>query len=91
MGARADLRDVRELGIERGQRVRFRRGGGRPWHSGRVSGIERDGSIGVIDAKGSSRAVPIQRIEVRTTGARGAPRWESLVAVAARTEQLNLF
>jgi len=33
----------------------------------------------------------MDRIEVRTAGPRGAPRWEPMAAVAARTEQLGLF
>ncbi|MGI8684291.1 MAG: hypothetical protein ACR2MO_04245 [Acidimicrobiales bacterium] len=83
--------DLRGLGIEPGQRVRFRGRGGGPWREGRASAVERDGSIGVVDAKGSSRAIPMERIEVRTAGPRGAPRWEPMAAVAARVEQLGLF
>lgn len=83
--------DLRELGIEPGRRVRFRGRGGGQWRAGRASVVERDGSIGVVDDKGSSRAIPMERIEVRTTGPRGAPRWEPMTAVAARVEQLGLF
>ncbi len=83
--------DLRGLGIEPGQRVRFRCCGGGQWRAGRASAVERDGSIGVVDDKGSSRAIPMERIEVRTTGPRGAPRWEPMTAVAARVEQLGLF
>lgn len=83
--------DLRGIGIAPGQRVRFRSPGGGQWREGRASAVERDGSIGVVDTKGSSRAIPIERIEVRTAGPRGAPGWEPLAVVAARTEQLGLF
>jgi hypothetical protein len=83
--------DLRGIGIVPGQRVRFRTPGGGQWREGRASAIEKDGSIGVVDAKGSSRAIPMERIEVRTSGPRGAPRWEPMTEVAARVEQLGLF
>ena len=88
MGAPGDLRG---LGIQPGQRLRFRSRGSGQWREGRASAVERDGSIGVVDARGSSRAIPMERIEVRTAGPRGAPRWEPLADVAARVEQLGLF
>jgi hypothetical protein len=78
------------LGIAPGDRVRFRRGGGR-WKEAVVERREKDGSIGLRDGKGSSRSIPIDRIEVRTSGPRGAARWEPLAERAARTEQLRLL
>jgi hypothetical protein len=56
-----------------------------------VVAVERDGSIGVRDQKGASRALPMARLEVRTTGPRGAATWEPLFERAARTEQLSLW
>ena len=53
--------------------------------------VERDGSIGVRDQKGASRALAIERLEVRATGPRGANMWEPLLERAARTEQLSLW
>ena len=82
--------DLAALGIAPGDRVRFRRGGGR-WKEGVVERREKDGSVGLRDPKGSSRSIPVDRLEVRTNGPRGAPRWESLAERAARTEQMRLL
>ena len=79
------------LGVRAGQRVRFRRSVGRRWHEGVAMHREKDGSLGVRDEKGAARAIPLERLEVRVQGPRGAPRWEPLLEVAARTEQLGLF
>ena len=49
------------------------------------------GSIGLRDAKGAARALPVDRLEVRTTGPRGATTWEPLAERAARTEQMRLL
>ena len=78
------------LGIGPGDRVRFRRGAGR-WKEGVVERREKDGSVGLRDGKGSSRSIPIDQLEVRTSGPRGAPRWERLAERAARTEQMRLL
>lgn len=78
------------LGIAPGDRVRFRRGTER-WKEGVVERREKDGSIGLRDAKGASRAIPVDRLEVRTSGPRGAARWEPLPERAARTEQMRLL
>lgn len=71
--------------------MRFRRRVGRRWHEGVATRRERDGSLGVRDANGAARAIPLDRVEVRTDGPRGAPRWEPLLEVAARIDQLRLF
>lgn len=84
-------RSLEALGISTGQRVRFRRRPGRRWQEGTASRVERDGSLGVRDAKGAARAIPLERVEVRVEGPRGASRWEPLVDIAARLEQLRLF
>ena len=78
------------LGIGPGDRVRFRRGTGR-WKEAVVERREKDGSVGLRDAKGASRAIPVDKLEVRTSGRRGATRWEPLAERAARTEQMRLL
>jgi hypothetical protein len=83
--------DPLQLGLRVGERVRFQRPGRARWQIGVVRGIERDGSIRIVDAKGASRAVKVADVEVRHTGPRGAAGWEPLAERAARTEQLNLL
>lgn len=79
------------IGLRGGDRVRFRRKDGGHWQEATVVGVERDGSIGVRDRRGASRALPIERLEVRCSGPRGATVWEPLIERAARTEQLPLW
>ena len=52
---------------------------------------ERDGSVGVRDGKGGSRALRVDRLEVRILGPRGARTWERVTAWVRRREQLPLF
>jgi len=80
-----------ELGLVPGGAVRFRRRVDERWKPAKVARRERDGSVGLIDGKGAARAIPIECIEVRTRGARGAWIWESLTDRAARTEQQSLW
>jgi hypothetical protein len=79
------------LGLEPGARVRFRRRDAERWKDGTVARREADGSLGVRDAKGALRALPLEAVEVRTTGPRGGVVWEPVPERAARTEQLGLF
>lgn len=79
------------LGLRSGDRVRWRPRDGARWAEGTVTGRERDGSIGVRDEQGRARSLPLERLEVRTTGPRGARAWEAVADRAARTEQLGLF
>lgn len=79
------------LGLGPGDRVRFRRRDGGRWHEGTVERVERDGSVGLRDAKGAARAIPLERLEVRGTGPRGATTWEPGPERAARTEQMRLL
>ena len=79
------------LGIAPGHPVRFRRNPEGRWHEGAAVALERDGSLGVRDRKGASRAIPLELVEVRTTGPRGAKTWEPLLERAARIEQLRLL
>lgn len=80
-----------EVGLRPGDRVRFRQRDGRAWREARVERRERDGSVGVRDERGAARAIPIDRLEVRTTGKRGGERWEPVAERAARNEQLGLL
>lgn len=78
------------LGLRAGDRVRFRRGSGN-WQEGVVERRERDGSVGLRDGKGAARAIPVERLEVRTTGPRGGHLWEPVADRADRDEQLRLL
>lgn len=89
--ARHDDGALVAIGLRRGDRVRFRRRDGGHWHEATVERREADGSVSVRDRDGASRAISIERLEVRTTGQRGARTWESLAERAARDEQLGLF
>lgn len=80
-----------EVGLDAGDAVRFRRRTATRWSPGTVVRREHDGSLGVRDAKGALRALPLDLVEVRTTGPRGGVVWEPLPDHAARTEQLDLF
>ena len=83
--------DLTALGLVGGERVRWRdRPGGR-WREGTVEARERDGSVGVRDGNGASRALTVDRLEVRTRGPRGARTWEPLADRVERDEQLPLF
>jgi hypothetical protein len=83
------------LGVARGEAVRFRRPDRVRWQPGIVQRIERDGSIGITDANGSARAVPLAHVQVRVRPRRpglAAPhRWEPLADRAGRAEQLTLL
>jgi hypothetical protein len=79
------------LGLRVGDRVRFRRTDGARWREAMVTGREKDGSVALRDAKGAARAMPIDRLEVRRAGPRGAARWQPVPEVAAAREQLTLW
>ena len=78
--------NLEQLGLRVGERVRWRPRHGARWVEGHVTGRERDGSIGVRYPQGRARALPLDRLEVRATGPRGASTWEPAVDRAARTE-----
>lgn len=80
-----------EVGLRPGDRVRFKQREGSAWKEGKVERRERDGSIGVRDERGAARAIPVERLQVRTTGKRGGRVWEPVVDRAARDEQLGLL
>jgi hypothetical protein len=79
------------LGLSPGETVRWRSGAGSRWHTGRVARRERDGSVGVTDARGSLRSLSVDRLQVRCAGPRGGPGWEPLADRASRSEQLRLL
>jgi len=82
---------LEQLGLTAGEAVRWRPKEGARWAQGSITRVERDGSIGLTDAQGRARALPIDRLEVRASGPRGARTWEPLAERAARTEQMELF
>jgi hypothetical protein len=79
---------LEQLGVRAGDRVRFRRRDSERWKEAVVERLEKDGSLGLRDAKGASRAIELDRIEVRSTGPRGGVVWAPVVERAARTEQM---
>jgi hypothetical protein len=83
--------DLTILGLRRGDRVRFRRTGDEHWKEAEVMRRERDGSLGLRDEKGASRAISIDLVQVRATGPRGGVVWEPVTDRAARDEQLKLL
>jgi hypothetical protein len=83
--------DLAELGLAVGDRVRWRGRTGARWREGRVVGRERDGSVGVRDGRGASRALHHDRLEVAARGPRGGATWEAVAERAARTVQLALW
>lgn len=85
------MTDLASLGLAPGMRVRFRRRDGERWKRGTVERVEKDGSLGLRDSRGAARAIPVDLVEVETTGPRGARTWEPAVERAARTEQMRLL
>lgn len=83
--------ELARLGLRPGTAVRFRRDPAQRWREATVDRLERDGSVRLVDAEGAARALPVEAIEVRSTGPRGGVVWEPLTDVAARTEQLRLL
>jgi hypothetical protein len=79
------------VGLRPGDRVRYRKKDGGAWQEARVERRERDGSIGVRDANGAARAIPLDRLQVRGTGKRGGTVWEDVRARADRDEQLGMW
>ncbi len=80
-----------DVGLHRGDVVRFRPRPAARWQEATVERRERDGSIGVRDGKGAARALAVERLEVRTSGPRGARTWEPLADRVDRAAQLDLF
>lgn len=85
------MTSLQALGLAPGMAVRFRRKDGARWRSATVERVEKDGSLGLRDDRGAARAIPLELVEVATTGPRGARTWEPALERAARTEQLKLI
>lgn len=83
--------DLDRVGLRSGEQVRFRRRDGARWTPAVAERLERDGSVGLRDPKGSAVAIPVERIEVRAEGPRGGVGWEPLVDRLARSHQLRLL
>jgi hypothetical protein len=89
--ADAEIPLVERLGLRVGERVRFRRRSTGRWRDGVVTGLERDGSVGVRDGDGRARALLPEAVEVSRPGRRGGAGWEPLVERARRSLQLKLW
>lgn len=91
MGGQVVADGLAILGLQPGEVVRWQASDGGRWRTGRVTRRERDGSVGVSDARGASRSLPVARLEVRCSGPRGGAGWEALSERASRCEQLSLL
>jgi hypothetical protein len=83
--------DLMVLGLKKGDVVRWRQAEGARWHTGRVSHVERDGSIAVTDGKGRARSLLPTRLELSCEGPRGGHTWEAVASRATRPDQLRLI
>lgn len=79
------------IGLRAHATVRFRREEGGRWLEGVVVALEPDGSLGLNDARGRRRSIPIDDVEVERRGPRGGKVWVPLSDIAAHEEQLGLF
>jgi hypothetical protein len=82
---------LRSIGLSAGEEVRFRRADRGRWQLGRISCVERDGSITVHDAHGAARSLRPDRLEVKRPGKRRKLTWQVVTDVAVTWEQLTLF
>ncbi len=80
-----------EVGLRAHQRVRFRRGPAARWTEGVALALDADGSVGLQDARGRRRSIPVEDIEVPARGPRGGRVWVPLREVPTDSEQLGLF
>ena len=83
-----NLPTLGQLSLAPGDRVRFRRAAGQRWQEAIVEGRERDGSVALRDAKGASRFIRFDQLEVYRMKNRTG-RWEPVVE--QEWEQLSLF
>lgn len=79
-----------DIGLEIGRIVRYKGRSDRRFHEGVVLRREQDGSVGLRDERGRSRAIPVEDIEVRVVGPRGGEQWVPLHEVGGGL-QLGLF
>ncbi len=85
------MTELVELGLKADEPARWRRRANERWSTGRVVAVENDGSVRVVDDKGALLSLPLDRIEVKRRGQRGASGWEPAADRSARTEQLGLL
>ena len=83
---------LERVGLRAGEPVRFRKGEAGRWISGRISGVNADGSITLHDVpQGAARSLRPDRLEVRRPGSRGRLTWQNVGVVAITWEQLALW
>ncbi len=82
---------LEQLGLRKGEAIRFRRTASGRWIEGRMWGISADGSIKLYDPDGSARNLRPDSVEVRRPGIKGRLRWQLVSDVAITWEQLELF
>ena len=88
----ADVEVLFQLGLHAGEEVRFRKGESGRWISGRIAGVNPDGSITLHDVpQGAARSLRPDRLEVRRPGSRGRLTWQNVGVVAITWEQLCLW
>lgn len=75
--ASLQLEKLTVLGLTRGDKVRFSRVEGGKWITGKVSRVEKDGSLG-LSCEGRSRCVQLEYIEKEVVGPRGGSKWEPI-------------
>ena len=79
------------LGLRHDEPARFRPAGRRRWRSARITGVDTDGSVRLIDADGATRSLPADVVEVRRAGRQGGLKWTLVAVVATTWQQLELF
>jgi hypothetical protein len=88
----AELGVLEQIGLRPGEPVRFRKAEAGRWISGRIAGVNTDGSITLHDVpQGAARSLRADRLEVRRPGARGRMTWQNVGVVAITWEQLCLW
>jgi len=87
-----DIVLLEQVGLRAGEPVRFRKGDAGRWISGRIAGVNADGSITLHDVpQGAARSLRPDRLEVRRPGSRGRLSWQNVGVVAITWEQLCLW
>ena len=88
----SDTVQLQQVGLRAGEPVRFRKGDTGRWISGRIAGVNADGSITLHDVpQGAARSLRPDRLEVRRPGSRGRLTWQNVGVVAITWEQLCLW
>ena len=88
----SDTVQLEQVGLRAGEPVRFRKGDTGRWISGRIAGVNADGSITLHDVpQGAARSLRPDRLEVRRPGSRGRLTWQNVGVVAITWEQLSLW